>query len=79
MISAYLLVKNEENRIVDWILSIKNYVEEIIVIDNGSTDNTLTLAISYGCKAYSCNDKELDECRNLYLQHVTQQWVLVLV
>ncbi len=50
MISAFIIAKNEEKRIEKAISSIKDIVDEIIVIDSGSTDNTVKLAKSLGAK-----------------------------
>lgn len=49
-ISAFIITKNEESRITRAILSIKDIVDEIIVIDSGSTDKTVEIAKSLGAK-----------------------------
>lgn len=45
-ISACILAKNEEENIAECIRSVKPYVDEVIVVDNGSTDNTGEIAES---------------------------------
>jgi glycosyltransferase involved in cell wall biosynthesis len=42
-VSAMLRIKNEERRIVDCLASIMDVFDEIVVVDNGSTDATLDL------------------------------------
>jgi glycosyltransferase involved in cell wall biosynthesis len=52
-ISAFIITKNEESRVQKAILSIKDIVDEIIVVDSGSTDRTLEIATSLGCRVVS--------------------------
>ena len=74
-----MLVKNIEKNIlhisnlIDW-----NVYDEVIIVDNGSTDNSVFLLEKLGCKVISCTNKLLDECRNLYIEHSTADWILVL-
>lgn len=47
-LSVFIIAKNEEDRIFHTINSVIDWVDEVIVIDSGSTDNTVALAISLG-------------------------------
>lgn len=49
-LSCFIIAKNEEHRIAFTISSIKNIVDEIIVIDSGSTDNTVKIAEELGAR-----------------------------
>lgn len=49
-LSGFIIAKNEEHRIALTINSIKNIVDEIIVIDSGSTDNTVKIVEELGAK-----------------------------
>jgi glycosyltransferase involved in cell wall biosynthesis len=51
-ISACLMVKNEEKFLPQCLESIQPMVDEIIVVDTGSTDNTIQIAESFGAKVY---------------------------
>ena len=42
-ISALIMVKNEESSIKVTLLSLKNIISNIIILDTGSTDNTIPI------------------------------------
>jgi len=50
-ISACLIVKNEEELLPNCLSSIKNTVDEIIIVDTGSTDSTVTIAKDLALKS----------------------------
>ena len=55
-ISAVLIVKNEEKKLPDCLASVA-WADEIIVLDSGSTDNTLALAEAFPkAKVFSNHD-----------------------
>jgi glycosyltransferase involved in cell wall biosynthesis len=49
-ISAFIIVKNEEKRLPRAIAALKPWVDEIIVVDSGSTDATMEIARAMGAK-----------------------------
>lgn len=78
-LSLCMIVKNEENALPKCLGSVKNVVDEIIVLDTGSTDNTVQVAQQFGAKVYHfawCNNFSV--ARNEALKYVTCDWVLVL-
>tara|TARA_B110000971_G_scaffold220907_1_gene266010 strand:+ start:2905 stop:3795 length:891 start_codon:yes stop_codon:yes gene_type:complete len=52
-ITALVLTYNEEKNISSCLKNIFNHVDEIIVLDSGSTDSTLEIASSFNCKIYT--------------------------
>lgn len=76
-LSACLIVKNEKDHIIDVLTSLKG-VDEIIVVDTGSVDNTVELAQSMGAQVftdYQWND-DFAEARNHALSKCTGDWIL---
>jgi glycosyltransferase involved in cell wall biosynthesis len=49
-ISVFIIAKNEADRIAATINSVKNLVSEVIVIDSGSSDETIAVAQANGAK-----------------------------
>ena len=76
-ISACLIVKDEEELLPKCLKSIKNAVDEIIIVDTGSIDNTVTIAKNFGAKVYyhSWNDS-FSEARNHCLKYASGDWIL---
>jgi glycosyltransferase involved in cell wall biosynthesis len=50
--TAIILTKNEEQNIARCINSIQGFAQRIVVVDSGSTDNTIAIAKSLGADAY---------------------------
>ncbi|MCX7883737.1 MAG: glycosyltransferase family 2 protein [Caloramator sp.] len=51
-LTAIILTKNESKNIVACIESIKDFAKRIVVVDSGSTDDTVELAKKYGADVY---------------------------
>ncbi len=63
-LSAVIITLNEEKNIERCLRSLKPVVEEIVVMDSGSTDNTVQLSQSLGAKVISCAWKGYAETKN---------------
>ncbi len=78
-ISLCMITKNEEKNIKRCLDSVKDIVDEIIIVDTGSTDNTINIAKSYTDKIYSHTwNFDFSEARNKSLEKATKDWILVL-
>jgi glycosyltransferase involved in cell wall biosynthesis len=78
-LSLCMIVKNEESRIPQALKSVKGIVDEMVVLDTGSTDRTVEIARELGARVYHfewCND--FSAARNEALKYVQGKWVLVL-
>ena len=51
-ISVIILTYNEELNIEQSLKNVSGWAKEIIVLDSGSTDNTIKIAESYGAKVF---------------------------
>lgn len=76
-ISLCMIVRNEENNIERCLKSAVEYVDEIIVADTGSTDQTKLICEKYGVKLYDFEWKDdFSAARNFSIGKATGDWIL---
>ncbi|EJO5349378.1 glycosyltransferase [Clostridium botulinum] len=78
-VSLCMIVKNEEENLGRCLESVKDLVDEMIVVDTGSTDTTIEIAKKYGAKVYHfpwCND--FSAARNESLKYASKDWILIM-
>jgi glycosyltransferase involved in cell wall biosynthesis len=76
MISAVILTKNEEQNIGKCLESVK-WCDEIIIVDDKSSDKTIDIAKEYHAKAYSHGlSNNFSAQRNFGLSKAKNEWVL---
>ena len=79
LISAVINVRNEAEALNKCLRSIKNLVDEIIIVDMQSTDGSLEIAKQAGAKVYSYRPmKFVEPARNFALSKATGKWILLL-
>lgn len=83
-ISLFMIVKNEQDNIVDCLTSVREHVDEMIILDTGSSDNTIKYASKLGAKVlqskqYDSNTKYKDfnfsSARNEAMRYATGDWL----
>lgn len=78
-ISAIIITKNEEGNIKECLENIKNVVDEIVVIDSFSSDDTVKIAKEYTDKIFLKRfEDDFSKQRNFGLQKTTGDWILSL-
>ncbi|MEA4841971.1 MAG: glycosyltransferase [[Clostridium] symbiosum] len=78
-ISLCMIVKNEEKYIAQCLKSAALLVDEIIIVDTGSTDNTLEIASEFQPKIFRHPwENDFGKARNHSLAQATGDWILVL-
>ncbi len=78
-ISLSMIVKNEEKRLTECLESVREIVDEIIIVDTGSTDRTIAIAEQYGAKVFHFPwNGDFAEARNESISHCTGEWILYL-
>ncbi|HEX8923479.1 MAG TPA: glycosyltransferase family 2 protein [Patescibacteria group bacterium] len=79
LISAVINVKNEAENLAKCLKSIKNFADEIIVVDMHSTDKSAEIAKSYGAKVFPYRPlKYVEPARNYGLSKAAGKWILLL-
>ena len=78
-ISLCMIVKNEEKRIKTCLDNISALVDEFIIVDTGSTDNTVAICQDLSAKIvhYKWDDNTAN-ARNAGLKQAGYEWILVL-
>ena len=78
-ISACYIVKNEAENLAKSIKSLKTQVNEIVVVDTGSTDNTIVVARKLGARVYIFPwQDDFSKARNFALSKAKGDWLVLL-
>ncbi len=78
-LSLCMIVKNEEESLPTCLASVKDYVDEIIIVDTGSTDRTVEIAESFNAKVYHhAWENSFSKARNYSLKYATSDWILIM-
>lgn len=78
-LSLAMIVKNEEQNMAQCLSSVQRLVNEIVIIDTGSTDKTKEIAAQFTAKTFDFSwTDNFAAARNEALKHATGDWVLIL-
>jgi len=77
-LTVVILTKNEEENIVDCIKSVR-FANEILIIDDNSTDSTRTVARDLGARVIKRSlDENYAKQKNFALREAKEEWVMFL-
>ncbi len=83
-VTLCIIARNEEKHIMDAINSVKEIIDDIVVIDTGSTDSTKSMARSLGAKVFDYEGplkengklENFSDARNISIRKAKTKWVL---
>lgn len=78
-LSLCMIVKNEQAHLHRCLSSLAPVVDEMIIVDTGSSDRTKAIARAFGARIFDYNwQNDFAAARNFGLAHATGHWILVL-
>lgn len=78
-IGLCVIARNEEKNIARCIESVRGLVDEIVVVDTGSTDKTIEIARKLGARVYMYKwDDNFSNAKNFAIGRARSRWLLLL-
>ncbi|MGQ3480902.1 glycosyltransferase [Paenibacillus sp. TY11] len=78
-IALCMIVKNEEQFLRRCLDSVKDIVNQIVIVDTGSTDNTIDIAREYTSEVYSFEwINDFSAARNESIKYATTDYILIM-
>jgi glycosyltransferase involved in cell wall biosynthesis len=77
LLAAALIVRDEARYLPDCLASVRTVVDDIVVVDTGSADDSAAIATAYGARVYHrAWDDDFAAARNAALDHCESEWIL---
>lgn len=75
-VSLCMIVRNESAHLAEALASAQGLVNEVVIVDTGSTDNTRRIALDHGARVYDfpwCDD--FAAARNESIRRASSEWI----
>ena len=76
-LTVVVITRNEEDNLADCLDSVA-FANEIVVVDDGSTDSTREIAARYTDKVFSRELDRFGRQKQFAIEQATRDWILVL-
>ncbi len=73
-----MITKNSDTLLEQSLHSVMDFIDEIVIVDDGSTDDTLSIAKKYKATIYSRHNLDLGSQRAYGLEKCRGEWILML-
>ena len=78
-ISACVIVKNEAENLPMWLSSVREFADEMVVVDTGSADNTKELAQAAGAMVFDFHwINDFSAAKNFAIERASGRWIAFL-
>lgn len=78
-IGLAMIVHNDQDHLAQCLESVKGQVQEMVIVDIGSTDETKAIARQYTDKVFEFSwDDDFSAARNFSIDQLTTSWVLIM-
>lgn len=78
MLSVIIHIQNQGKRLRRCLENIKDWADEVVVVDDFSTDNSREIAREYGCRVYTLRTDNFSEKDNFAKDKCKNEWVFLL-
>lgn len=75
-LSVCMIIKNEEDTLQRILSQVKEFADELIIVDTGSTDNSIEIAKSFTDKVFCMQFVDFSTCRNYSLAKATCDYIM---
>lgn len=77
-VSVVIMTKNEAAIIGRTLKAISGFTDDVVIVDNGSTDETISIAESFGCRVIKTHWQGYGPTKNIGIDAAKYDWVLSL-